>query len=91
MQRLKNSYWFSHGAYHSKAKIHYGNVYKLPAELGMFDIALMGSVLLHGRDPLTVVEECAKKAGLLIIADMLYAELESAPLCRFAPNSTNFL
>jgi SAM-dependent methyltransferase len=51
MQQLKNSYWFSHAAHQSKAKIYYGNVYNLPAALGEFDIAVMGSVLLHCRDP----------------------------------------
>lgn len=45
MQRLKNSYWFSRSAFRSKAKLHYGDVYRLPAALGKFDIAIMGSVL----------------------------------------------
>src|SRR5262247_1376520 len=50
MQQLKNSYWFSHAALHSKAKVYYGDVYNLPAALGEFDIAVMGAVLLHCRD-----------------------------------------
>ena len=45
MQRLRNSYWLSHAAYQSKAKVYYGDVYNLPATLGQFDIAVMGSVL----------------------------------------------
>jgi hypothetical protein len=55
MQRLKNSYWFSHAAHHSRAKVYYGDVYHLPAVLGEFDIAVMGSLLLHCRDPLRIV------------------------------------
>src|SRR4029453_10356288 len=51
MQRLKNSYWFTHAAHQSKAKVYYGDVYNLPAALGEFDIALMSSILLHCRDP----------------------------------------
>ena len=39
MQQLKNSYWFSHAAHRSKAKVYYGDVYNLPAALGEFDVA----------------------------------------------------
>jgi SAM-dependent methyltransferase len=91
MQQLKNSYWFSHAALQSKAKVYYGDVYNLPAALGEFDIAVMGSVLLHCRDPLRIVEQCGKIARLLIITDMLYPELEGAPICCLAPTAQNFL
>ena len=62
MQQLKNSYWFSHAALQSKAKVYYGDAYNLPAALGEFDIAVMGAVLLHCRDPLRIVEQCGKRA-----------------------------
>jgi SAM-dependent methyltransferase len=90
MQRLKNSYWLSRAAHHSKAKVYYGDVYHLPAALGEFDIAVMGSLLLHCRDPLRIVEQCGKKARSLIITDMFHPELEGAPLCRLAPAPENF-
>jgi len=91
MQQLKNSYWFSHAAHQSKAKVYYGDVYNLPDALGHFDIAVMAAVLLHCRDPLRIVEQCAKKARLLILTDMFYPELEGAPVCRLAPSPQNFL
>src|SRR5436309_6595294 len=91
MQQLKNSYWFSHAALQSKAKLYYGDVYNLPAALGQFDIAVMGAVLLHCRDPLRIVEQCWKMASLLIITDMFYPDLEGAPICRLAPTPQNFL
>jgi len=91
MQRLKNSYWFGHAAQHSKARVYYGDVYKLPAALGEFDIAVMAAVLLHCRDPLRIVEQCGKMAKSLIIVDKFHPELEGAPICRFAPTPQNFL
>ena len=91
MQQLKNSYWFSHAAHRSNAKVYYGDVYDLPTALGHFDIAVMGAVLLHCRDPLRIVEQCGKIARLLIITDMFYPDLEGAPVCRLAPNPQNFL
>ena len=91
MQQLKNSYWFSHAAHNSKAKVYYGDVYNLPAALGQFDIAVMGSVLLHCRDPLRIVAQCGKIARTLIIVDMFHQDLEGAPVCRLAPTPQNFL
>ncbi len=90
MQRLKNSYWFSHAAHHSRAKVYYGDVYNLPAGLGKFDIAVMAAVLLHCRDPLRIVEQCAKMAKSLVIVDKFYPDLEGAPVCRLAPTPQNF-
>jgi hypothetical protein len=71
--------------------VYYGDVYHLPAVLGEFDIAVMGSLLLHCRDPLRIVEQCGKRARSLIITDMFHPELEGAPLCRLAPTPENFL
>ena len=91
MQQLKNSYWFSHAALQSKAKVYYGDAYNLPAALGEFDIAVMGAVLLHCRDPLRIVEQCGKRAKSLIIVDKFHPDLEGAPVCRLAPTPENFL
>ncbi|HYK40088.1 MAG TPA: hypothetical protein VEU98_08670 [Candidatus Eremiobacteraceae bacterium] len=91
MQQLKNSYWFSHAALQSKARIYYGDACNLPATIGQFDIAVMGAVLLHCRDPLRIVEQCAKRAKSLIIVDKFHSDLEGAPVCRLAPTPENFL
>ncbi len=91
MQQLKNSYWFSHAAHDSRAKVYYGDVYHLPASLGEFDIAVMGAVLLHCRDPLRIVEQCGKMAKVLIITELFHPDLEGASICRLAPTPQNFL
>ncbi|MBN8941690.1 MAG: hypothetical protein J0H01_19445 [Rhizobiales bacterium] len=89
MARLKNSWWFNHAAFGSKAKLIYGDVYDLPRAIGVFDIAVMGAVLLHLRAPLQVVEQCARRADTLVITDMYCPELEGAPVCRLVPDPTN--
>jgi O-methyltransferase len=91
MQQLKNSYWLSHAALSSKARVYYGDVYNLPAALGQFDIAVMAAVLLHCRDPLRILEQCGKMAKRLIIVDKSHPDLEGAPVCRLAPTPENFL
>jgi SAM-dependent methyltransferase len=75
MEGLRNSYWFAHERFESQAKVYYGNVYELPDELGHFDLAVMGSVLLHVRDPLAVVESCARLADALVITEPLHPDL----------------
>ncbi len=69
MEGLRNAYWFIHERVHSAARVHYGNVYDLPDALGHFDFALLGSVLLHVRDPLGVVQNCARLADALVITE----------------------
>lgn len=89
MNRLKNSWWFNHQAFKSNAKLTYADAYALPDELGSFDVALIGSLLLHTKAPLQIVEQCAKQAQTLIITDMLFPELEGSPICRLIPNVEN--
>jgi len=50
-RQLQNAYWFAHQQLESHAKVYYGDVYNLPAELGCFDVAFLGMILGHLRDP----------------------------------------
>src|SRR5262249_1315236 len=90
MRRLRNSWWFLRSAYRARAKIHYGDIYNLPAELGRFDVAVLASVLLHVRDPLRVVEQCARLADRIIIVDMHRPDLEGRPVMLLEPDQQNF-
>jgi SAM-dependent methyltransferase len=89
MRRLKNSYWFTHAAIKSRARICYGDVYRLPDALGQFDIAIMSNVLLHTRSPLAVVEQCAQRSRSLMIIDRLHPDLEGQPVCQLVPSAEN--
>ena len=55
-----NSYWLCHRAFASKARVHYGSAYSLPAGLGEFDISVLACVLLHNKHPLHILENCAR-------------------------------
>lgn len=85
MRLMKNGYWLAHRAYGSRALVHYGDAYNLPAALGEFDIAVIANVLLHTHSPLQIIEQCAARARAVVIVDMLFADLEGAPICRLAP------
>jgi O-methyltransferase len=89
MNRIKNSFWYTHAAYKSKAQLLYGDAYNLPAELGSFDIAVMGALLLHCHSPLQILEQCARRAKTLVIADRFFPELEGSAVCRLAATPAN--
>jgi SAM-dependent methyltransferase len=90
MRLLKNSFWFAHAAHKSEAKLYYGDAYHLPDALGQFDIAIMAAVLLHCRNPLQIVEQCARRAKTLVIVDALAKDLEGKPVCWLVPTADNF-
>lgn len=56
MRFINNAYWFAHRALSSRAQVAYGSVYELPATIGPVDVAVLGSVLLHLRDPFLALQ-----------------------------------
>jgi SAM-dependent methyltransferase len=60
IEKMKNSYWFCHRAFSSKAKVHYGSAYHIPPGLGKFDISVLCCILLHNKHPLQILENCAR-------------------------------
>jgi SAM-dependent methyltransferase len=85
VRRMKNGFWFAHRRHDSAARVHYGNVYDLPQRLGRFDVAVMAAVLLHVRDPLGVVAQCARLSDRLVITDMHVPELDGRPIQQLVP------
>jgi O-methyltransferase len=85
MRAMRNGFWFAHRRRHSAAKVHYGSVYDLPAALGRFDVGVMAAVLLHVRDPLAVVEQCARLCDRIVITDAHVPELDGQPVQQLFP------
>ena len=85
MELVRNGFWFAHERHGSGARVHYGSAYDLPVELGHFDVAILGSVLLHTRDPLRIVEGCARLADTVVITDAHDKSLDGDPLARLVP------
>lgn len=71
IQKIKNSYWFAHRAFNSKAKLFYGDIYNLPDDLGKFDVAILGSILLHLENPYGALRNASKLADTLIVTDAI--------------------
>lgn len=93
MLKIRNAFWYAHRCFESQAKVHYGTAYALPGELGLFDVAVMGLMLLHNRYPLTIVQSCARlTTDTVVIVDQYDAELHrlGLPLLKLVPSAERF-
>jgi SAM-dependent methyltransferase len=87
---LTNGYWFAHEKFKSNAQVVYASAYDIEnRDLGSFDISLMSNMLLHNRDPLKIMQNCARlTASTVIVIDLIDPVLEDCelPLLKFQPN-----
>jgi SAM-dependent methyltransferase len=69
----KAAYWFAHRLLKSRAKAYYGDIYRLPESLGRFDVAMLGMIVGHIRDPFGALVSITR------LVDDLIVWTESAP------------
>lgn len=86
-RKLKNAYWFSHARLGSKAQAYYGDIYALPKALGRFDVAVMGMIISHLRDPFLAIQGVSQLCDTLIITNQVYKSKEAA--AAFLPTPEN--
>jgi hypothetical protein len=93
IRQLNNAYWLCHRALQSRARIVHGSVYAIPAALGVVDVATLGSVLLHLRDPFRALQSALRLTReTAIVTEPLwgwrYRVLEAlvGPCMRFLPD-----
>jgi SAM-dependent methyltransferase len=69
-RRMRNSFWYAHRLLGSAVKMVSGDVYGIPEEIGRFDVAVVGSLLLHLRDPFSVLSRVASLVDeTLVVAE----------------------
>lgn len=87
--KINNAFWFAHHAYKSKVRMVYGSVYEIPSEIGVVDISVLGSVLLHVRDPFLALENALKLTReTVIITDVPAPNNDGEPSMYFLPDFT---
>lgn len=76
IEQWRNAYWLCHRLLNSKAEVYYGDIKHLPAELGQFDVAIVGSVLEHLSDPVTALGSIARltKSTMVVITPLLQTD-----------------
>ncbi len=92
MRKINNAYWYAHRAFRSKAKVVYGTVYDIPADIGAVDITTACSVLLHVRDPFLALQNATRLTrDTIVVTDMpsLYGPVAAGsparPRMEFVP------
>jgi SAM-dependent methyltransferase len=82
VQKWHNAYWLAHRTLGSRAKVYHGDVYDLPAELGQFDVVIVGAVLEHLSDPIRALASIARRCSdkLVISTDLVFDE---EPMAKF--------
>ena len=70
----QNAWWYMHRELDSKAKIVYADIYRPPGDLGEFDVATFGNILLHLRDPFLALAEAATRTRSTIIVSQTLDE-----------------
>jgi hypothetical protein len=84
MRRINNAYWHCHRAFGSRARVVYGTVYCIPAEIGPVDVSVFGSILLHLRDPFLALQNALRLTReTVIVTDMLSRKHFLQMLLRF--------
>jgi len=81
-RRMKNSYWFAHHHFKSRAQVVYGNIRNVSAIVAPSDVVLVGQILAHLRDPLDTIRQASELARehLVIVEGSFEAD---APLATF--------
>ncbi|HSB29485.1 MAG TPA: class I SAM-dependent methyltransferase [Pyrinomonadaceae bacterium] len=84
IEKWKNAYWLCHRLLNSKAKVFYGDIFTLPAELGEFEVVIVGAVLEHLRDPIGALTSIAHvvRERLVLITPLIESDEKFA---RFEP------
>ena len=62
-----SDFWKCHAAYNSKVELRRGTVYSVPKIIDKTDVALMGNILQHLRDPFLAIERVASVVKWKII------------------------
>jgi O-methyltransferase len=90
IDRNHDAWWYLHRAYGSSAKFVQGDIYDMPSDLGTFDIALVGAILLHLREPWGALSEAARRTTrTMIVTEPLQDDLQppESNIMRFSPSA----
>lgn len=88
VQRIRNSFWFCHALHHSKAQMFEADPYRIPAEIGEYDIGVLACVLLHTRSPFSLLESLARRVKqTMVVVENFNDTLGAEAICRFMPHT----
>jgi O-methyltransferase len=94
IDRNHDGWWHLHRTLGSKAKFVQGNIYDMPADLGTFDVTVVGAILLHLREPWGALSQAAQRTTeTMIVTEPLQDDLHppESNIMRFSPSAEHHL
>jgi SAM-dependent methyltransferase len=84
---VKNAFWLAHRALGSSARALYCSANDIPVDIGPVDIAFLGNILQHLRDPLGAITTAASLADCVVVTEAIWRpDLDrDDPLLYFLP------
>ncbi len=90
IDRNHDAWWYLHRTLGSSAKFVQGSIYDMPADLGTFDITLVGAILLHLREPWGALSQAAQRTtDTMIVTEPLQDDGHDpgSNIMRFSPSA----
>ena len=94
INRNHGGWWHLHRVFGSSAKFVQGNIYDMPADLGTFDVTLVGAILLHLREPWGALSQAARRTTeVMIVTEPLQDDVADpeSNIMRFSPSAEHHL
>ncbi|MFZ0250935.1 MAG: hypothetical protein WAL61_13395 [Acidimicrobiales bacterium] len=94
IDRNHDGWWYLHRTLGSSAKFVQGNIYDMPADLGTFDVTVVGAILLHLREPWGALSQAAQRTTeTMIVTEALQDQLDppESNIMRFSPSAEHHL
>ena len=94
IDRNHDAWWYLHRTLGSSAKFVQGNIYDMPADLGTFDVTVVGAILLHLREPWGALSQAAQRTTeTMIVTEPLQDDLDppETNIMRFSPSAEHHL
>ncbi len=90
IDRNHDAWWYLHRTFGSSAKFVQGNIYDMPADIGAFDVTLVGAILLHLREPWGALSQAAARTkDVMVVTEPLQDDLHppESNIMRFSPSA----
>jgi len=90
IDRNHDAWWYLHRTLGSSAKFVQGNIYDMPADLGTFDLTVVGAILLHLREPWGALSQAALlTTETMIVTEPLQDDWQDpeSNIMRFSPSA----
>lgn len=85
VRRTTNAWWYLHRMRESSARLVHGDLYRLPDDLGNFDVTTFASILLHVRDPFLALQQAAAHTTerIIVVESLPYGLEGDLPILEF--------